>query len=136
MADLTGSDCFAVKVITPERIFFEGEASLLEFRSSEGNLGVLKGHVPTVCILQPGVLHIHRGDEVRKAALHNGFAEIMPDSVSILAEIAEWPEEIDVNRAREAKIRAERRLADGNEDMERAELALRRAMARIETIES
>ena len=131
----TQDNTFSVKIITPERVFFEGSATLLEFRSGEGQIGVLKGHVPTVCIIEPGVLHIHNGSEERKAAVHNGFAQIMQDHVSVLAEIAEWPEEIDLNRAKEAKIRAERRISEGSDDMARDELALRRAMARIEAID-
>ena len=126
---------FDVEVITPERVFYRGQASLLEFRSGEGYIGVLKGHVPTVCILEPGVLHIYEESGEKKAALHRGFAEITPEKVSILAEIAEWPEEIDRNRAEEARIRAERRISDGSDDLARDELALRRAIARIETID-
>lgn len=129
------NNSFTVKIITPERVFFEGDATLLEFHSSEGDIGVLKGHVPMVCVLEPGVLHIHQGDQERKAAMHKGFAQIMPDHVSILAEIAEWPEEIDINRAKEAKIRAERRIQEGSDDLVRDELALRRALARIESID-
>jgi F-type H+-transporting ATPase subunit epsilon len=80
---------------------------------------------------------IHQNADVRKAAIHSGFAEILPESVTILAEIAEWPEEIDVNRANEARIRAERRLAsnDANINMLRAELALKRSLARLGAVD-
>ena len=69
--------------------------------------------------------------------LISGFVEILPDSVEVLAEIVEWPDEIDVNRAEEAKIRAERRIAEKatETNMARAELALKKAVARIETVE-
>lgn len=129
------SGFFELEIITPERVFYRGQVRLVEFRSSEGYLGVLAGHVPTVCILEPGVLHLYEENGEKKAALHRGFAEITGEKVSILAEIAEWPEEIDLNRAKEAKIRAERRISDGSDDLARDELALRRAIARIETID-
>ena len=68
----------------------------------------------------------------KEAALHSGFAEILGDSVTILAESVEWPDEIDIHRAEEAKIRAERRIHDNSQDIDRAELALKRAMLRLE----
>ena len=70
---------------------------------------------------------------MKKAALHTGFVEILQDQVTILAEVAEWPEEIDRNRAEEARIRAERRLSgsDGSIDVARAELALSKALLRL-----
>ena len=72
-------------------------------------------------------------DGIKKAAVHGGIVEVLKDKVTILAEIAEWPDEIDVNRANEAKIRAERRLAskDSNLDVSRAEMALKRSLARL-----
>jgi F-type H+-transporting ATPase subunit epsilon len=71
---------------------------------------------------------------VKKAALYSGFVEILKDKVTVLAEVAEWPEEIDINRAMEAKIRAERRLKGNDNGMDemRAELSLRRALTRLE----
>ena len=76
---------------------------------------------------------IHNNGKERKAALHSGFAEITPDKIMILAEAAEWPDEIDFKRAEEARIRAERRLAGSESgiDISRAEAALRRSLARI-----
>ena len=78
--------------------------------------------------------YIHHNGEVKKAAVHGGIIEILPDKVTVLAEVAEWPEEIDVNRANEAKIRAERRLAtkDADLDVARAEMALKRSLARLD----
>ena len=76
---------------------------------------------------------IHQNDGIKKAAVHGGIVEVLKDKVTILAEIAEWPDEIDVNRANDAKIRAERRLAskDSNLDVPRAEMALKRSLARL-----
>ena len=85
-------------------------------------------------LLAPGVLLIHEDDGVKGAALHSGFVEVLQDQVSVLAEIAEWPDEIDLNRANEAKIRAERQLKSGEQtaNIMKAEIALKRALTRLE----
>ena len=76
-------------------------------------------------------MRIHTTDgEIKEAALLEGFSEILPNEVVILAETVEWPDEIDANRAKEAQIRAERRLQSQDGDMNRAELALKRAIVR------
>lgn len=125
---------FQVEVICPERVFFTGEADMLELRTTEGDIGVLAGHIPLTAVIAPGVMKIMNGGEVKEAALHEGFVEILGDKVIVLAESCEWPDEIDINRASEAKIRAERRLkgAEGEIDEVRAELALRKALLRID----
>lgn len=125
---------FKVKVITPERIFFEGDADLLELKTSEGDIGILAGHIPLTAILAPGVMKITKDGEGKEAALLDGFVEILQDRVTVLAEACEWPDEIDENRAKEAKIRAERRLSEGDGDLARAEMALRRALIRIDVV--
>ena len=127
------SEFFTLKILTPERLFYEGEASLVEFTTEEGDVGVLPGHEAVTYLLSPGVLRIHEEGGDRKAARHAGFAEVLPDGIRILAQIAEWPEEIDENRAREAKIRAERAIREDGSNL-REELALRRAIARIESL--
>lgn len=122
-----------LRVITPERLFFEGNVSMAEFVTTEGALGIYPGHIPLTAAAAPGILRIHEENEVREAALMAGFVTVFPDAVTIMAETAEWPEEIDINRAKEARIRAERRLKEtaGSQDMMRAELALRRALVRL-----
>lgn len=125
---------FTLKVITPDRVFYEDDAvTMVEFNTTEGEIGIYKRHVPTTVILKPGILTITKDDEVKEAALHAGFAEILEDQVTILAEIVEWPEEIDEARAEAAKKRAEERLHSktSETDIARAETALQRAMARI-----
>ena len=124
---------FHVKIVAPDRIFYEGDADFIEFKTTEGEVGIYAMHVPTTSIIAPGVLRIHNAGEVKEAALLSGFAEVLQDAVTILAESVEWPDEIDVNRAKEAKIRAERRLnAPGEDtDYDRAELALKRAIVRL-----
>ena len=127
------ADLFTLEIISPERIFYKGEVKFLEMTTSEGEIGVYKNHIPMTNILAPGIVTIHEEDEVKEAAIHSGFVVILQDSVKIMAEVVEWPDEIDEARAREAKIRAERRLAEGGDglDVDRAELALKRSIARI-----
>ena len=133
MAD---KNTFLLRIITPERTFYEGRAEMVEFNTTEGEIGVLPGHVPLTVILKPGILNIHEPDNEKHAALHAGFAEILQEQVTILAEIVEWPNEIDQNRAEAAKARAEERLKSRTPetDIARAETALQRAVARIEVI--
>lgn len=127
---------FTLKIITPDRVFFEESVSMVEFNTTEGEIGVYKNHIPMTVILAPGILTITQEQGTREAALHSGFAEILQDRVTILAEIVEWPEEIDVQRAEAAKERAEQRLSSKTPetDLARAETALQRAVARIEVI--
>ena len=127
---------FTLKIITPDRVFYEEEVSMVEFNTVEGEVGIYKGHIPMTMIIAPGILTITREGEVKEAALHAGFTEILQDKVTILAEIIEWPSEIDVARAEEAKSRAEERIREHapGTDMNRAELALKRAVARIESV--
>ena len=133
MAD---QNLFTLKIVTPDRVFYQGEVSMVEFNTTEGEIGVLKGHVPTRVIISPGILTITEAEETKEAALHAGFAEILQNEVVILAEIIEWPEEIDEERAKRARERAEERLRTKTPetDILRAETALQRAMARIHVI--
>ena len=118
---------FHLQIITPDENFYEGEASMVELTTTEGEIGIYKGHIPLTAIISPGILRIHTEGEVREAAL-------MPEEITIMAEVVEWPEEIDVKRAEEARVRAERRLKSHSAevDVTRAELALKRAMVRLE----
>lgn len=127
---------FMLKIITPDRVFYEDEVSMVEFNTVEGEVGIYREHIPMTMIIAPGILTITKGDEVKEAALHAGFTEVLPDKVTVLAEIIEWPGEIDVSRAEDAKARAEERIRDNapGTDMRRAEMSLKRAVARIETV--
>lgn len=130
---MVDNNLFTLRIITPDRVFYEGEVSMVEFNTTEGEIGILKRHVPTTVIISPGILTITEEEETREAALHAGFAEILQDKVVIMAEIVEWPQEIDEHRAEEARKRAEERLHSKTPetDILRAETALQRAMARI-----
>ena len=129
------SKIFEVEIITPDRTFYKSEATMIEFNTAAGEIGVYKNHIPLTTVLAPGVVTIHKdGEDNVMAAVHSGFAEILPEKVTLLAEVAEWPDEIDVERAEAAKKRAEERLASKAEsvDVMRAELALRRALVRMD----
>lgn len=132
---MAADNLFDLKIITPDRVFYSGKASFLELNTVEGEIGIYKNHIPMTTVLEPGIATItEEGGNKKEAALHTGFMEILGDRITILAEIAEWPDEIDRNRAQEAKIRAERRLQNdkSNINITRAKLALHKALVRIE----
>jgi len=130
------SERFKLRIVTPERVFYEGEADMVEMNTTEGEIGCYPGHIPLTVIVKPGILTIHEGEEIKKAALHGGFAEILPDSFNVLAEAVEWPEEIDEERAKAAMERARKRLESNTDDvdMTREEAALQRAITRINAL--
>lgn len=123
---------FTVQIITPDRVFYEGSVSMVEFNTREGEIGVYKDHIPLTSVLSPGIVTLHEKEGLKEAAVHAGFAQILPDKVTMLAEIAEWPDEIDVERAKRAEKRARDRIArhDKNLDLVRAETALRKSLVR------
>ncbi len=103
---------------------------MIEFTTVNGEIGVYKNHIPLTTVLAPGnCYHYTNGKGKKEAAVHSGFAEILQDKVTFLAEIAEWPDEIDVARA-EVEERAYKWLVSHQEevDVKRAEYALRRAL--------
>lgn len=124
---------FMLEVITPERNFFSGEAECVIFKSVDGEMGVLPMHAPTVTAVNVGPLKIKADGKWIEAVVTDGFAKIMPDKVVIMTDTAEYPEEIDVNRAKAAKQRAEERLQKQLSQLEymRSKTALARAMARL-----
>lgn len=135
---MAGEKTFHLSIVCPTCAFYEGEAIMVELNTTEGQIGVLQNHIPLTAVLTPGVCNIYETeDRVRTCAIHGGFVEILQDSVTIIAEVAEWPEMIDENRAMEAKIRAERRLIEPESetnDLARATLALKRSVARLEIV--
>ena len=133
---MASENAFELKIITPDRIFYEGEIKMVEFNTVEGEVGIYKNHIPLTVIVKPGVLRINELDGVKEAALHSGFAEILPDKVTMMAEIIEWPEEIDEARAIKAKERAIDRMQQKTTDTDiaRVETALQRAIARIDIV--
>ena len=122
-----------IKIIEPDGRFYEGQADFLEFTSVDGEMGVYKNHIPLTTILEPCVMRIHKSGVINKAAILGGFVEIQKECVTVLAEDANWPDEIDVERAKASKNRAQERLErkESSLDVARAEASLKRAMARI-----
>ena len=125
----------SLKIITPTRNMFEGEVDMVVMRTQSGDVGILHGHQPMITILDYGVLSIKNDGEERLAAVLGGFAEIGADGMTILTDVGEWSDEIDVVRAKHANERAEARLKSNNVDIDfnRAELALKRALVRLTT---
>ena len=123
-----------LEVVTPQKAIVSEEAEIVVAPGSEGEFGALKGHTTFLTSLKTGTLRYKdaTGTE-RFLFINGGFAEVLPDKVTILAESAERRENIDVARAEAAKGRAEKRLADKavDVDMVRAEVALTRAIYRI-----
>ena len=128
---------FRLEIISPDKMFYTNDVVMAEYNTTEGEVGIYAGHIPMTQIIAPGRLTITEESGQKIAALLSGFVEITPEKVTILAEAVEWPENIDVERAKEAKIRAERRIGSGKDDvdMARAELALKKALIRLSVTE-
>ncbi|MDP4096088.1 F0F1 ATP synthase subunit epsilon [Paenibacillus sp. P96] len=124
---------FLLEIVTPERQVYSEQVESLNVRGVEGELGILAGHIPMVTPLQIAPLSIKRGGKTDILAVNGGFVEIRKDKVVILAESAERPTEIDVERAKAARERAEVRLQSKQDDFDhrRAEMALQKAINRL-----
>lgn len=127
-----------VNVVTPDGPIYNGEAEMVSTKAKSGELGILPNHIPMVAPLQIGAVRIKKGGKTEFIAVSGGFLEVRPEKITILAQAAELAETIDFARANAAKLRAERRLQDkqDNVDHKRAELALKRAINRISIYES
>jgi F-type H+-transporting ATPase subunit epsilon len=130
------ADTFQLEIVTPEKKVVATAAEEVQIPGKGGYLGILPGHAPLITELAVGEITFRdaSGSNEQRLAVAWGFAEVLPDKVTILAETAERPSEIDVARAREAKTRSEERLASGDTavDVERALDALQRAETRLE----
>jgi F-type H+-transporting ATPase subunit epsilon len=123
-----------LEFVTPARAIVHEEVDEVELPGEEGYFGVLPGHAPLLAALQTGEMWYRKGPEKRLAFISGGFAEVLPDRVSILAQVAERAEDIDISRAEAAKRRAEERLSRpgvADMDAERARIALLRAITRL-----
>lgn len=120
-----------LKVVTPDKLFFEGEIDMLVARTIEGDVGILLNHSPLVTILDIGRLVIKDGDERKIAACAGGYIDVRNNYITVVSDACEWEEEIDINRAERAKERASKRLEDKSTDTFKAELALKKAINRI-----
>lgn len=126
---------FDLEIVTPDRLFFSEKVEMVIVRGLEGDLAVLKGRTPITTPLKIGQVRITQNGKERIAAVVNGYISVLGDKTTIVTEAAEWPEEIDVKRAEEAKRRAEELIQKANDDIDimRAELALKRALNRLNT---
>lgn len=127
---------FLLEIVTPERKVYENDARMIIVKGVEGELGILPNHIPLVTALKIAPVLVRKPDGKEQViAVHGGFMEVRKEKVVILAESAELPSDIDIDRARSAKERAEQRLAKTKQeevDFKRAQLALHRAMNRID----
>jgi F-type H+-transporting ATPase subunit epsilon len=123
-----------LEIVTPDRSVVAERVDEVEIPGAEGYFGVLPGHTPLLAMLKVGELWYRKGSEKFYLSIAFGFAEILPDRVTILAQLAERPEEIDVARAEAARRRAEERLAKPapDVDFERARIALMKSLIRIQ----
>ncbi|PRY01793.1 F0F1 ATP synthase subunit epsilon [Allonocardiopsis opalescens] len=124
-----------VELVSPERELWSGSADMVVAKTLEGSIGVMPGHVPVLGVLEPGgVVAVHTGDGTVSAAVHGGFISVADDKISILAEVAEMSDEIDVARAEQALERAQ--SGDTADEEVRAEIARARARLRAAGRES
>lgn len=128
-------DTLHLQVVTPDRRLMDQVVDEVQLPGLEGYLGILPGHAPLFTELGIGELSCRTGKELHYATIIGGYAEVLPDHVTVLAERAERAEEIDLDRARAAQERAEKRIArpgDPEIDWNRATAALKRAMVRLQ----
>jgi F-type H+-transporting ATPase subunit epsilon len=128
------ADTFKLEIVTPEKKVVDTTAAEMQIPGKNGYLGILPGHAPLITELAVGEITFRENSTEQRLAVAWGFAEVLPDKVTILAESAERPSEIDVARALKSKERAEQRLTSGDSevDVERSLDALHRAETRLE----
>lgn len=129
------SDKLLLEIVTPEKLLLKEEVDEIQVPGLNGYLGILPGHAPLISQLQIGELTYKKDKISHSLSMINGYCEVLPDRVIILAEKAENAEEIDVARAAASKDRAEKRLADLSRpdiDFQRAEISLQRAVIRLQ----
>lgn len=126
------ADKLQLEVITPERLALREMVDEVTLPGLGGELGILPEHTPLISQLQTGVLSYRQGAEKKLLHISGGFVEVLPDRVSVLADVAETAEEIDAARAQRARETAEKSLSGGEGDQQEAQLKLQRALTRLE----
>ena len=128
-----------LEIVTPDRALLREEVDEVVVPGSQGEFGVLPGHTPLLSTLKIGELWYRQGQEKHYLAIAFGFVEVLPDRVTVLAQVGERAQEIDIQRAERAKQRAEQRLAHGQPqlsqidfDIERARIALMKSLLRLQ----
>ena len=124
---------FNLKIITPEKTFFNGTTTQMIAKTTTGNVGILHGHVPYVANLVSSPMKIEVGGTLKEAAVSGGFIKVSPEEVIVVTNAIEWAEEIDVARAERSKLNAEERMKrnESQKEFDRAEKKLRRALNRL-----
>ncbi len=122
-------------IVTPEKMAYSAEVSMVIARTTAGDIGILPGHAALIAALAIWPLRVITDGEEIEIAMCGGFIEVQPEKITILANCAELANEIDVERAETAKERAEKRLRSSDADIARAEVALKRAMVRLRVAE-
>jgi F-type H+-transporting ATPase subunit epsilon len=127
-------DTFQLEIVTPEKMVVRDSAEEMQIPGKNGYLGILPGHAPLITELAVGEITYSNKGEKHTLAVAWGFAEVLPEKVTILAETCEHPDEIDNKRAQDAKQRADERLKSGSAEVDypRAQAALQRAETRID----
>lgn len=129
-----------LKIVTPERVVYDDDVDMVIARGTEGELGILYDHMPMVTPLKMSIMKIKKDKKFYPVSISGGgFLEVQPELITVLADSAELPEEIDLERAYAARRRAEERLAskdDAGIDEKRASIALQRALTRIRAAEN
>jgi F-type H+-transporting ATPase subunit epsilon len=125
-----------LEIVTPDRAIVREEVDEVVVPAADGYLGVLPGHTPLLATLKVGELWYRQGQEKHYLAIAFGFVEVLPDHVTVLAQVGERAQEIDIRRAERAKQRAEERLAGPAQvsdlDMERARVAMMKSLIRLQ----
>lgn len=124
---------YALEIVTPDHKFFVGQVEMLITRTSQGDIGILKGHENMVAPLAVGSIQIKQDEVFKNASCSGGFMTVTPTKVTLITDAAEWAEEIDVERALAAMERAKERIAEKakSTDVARAEIALAKALNRL-----
>jgi F-type H+-transporting ATPase subunit epsilon len=128
------ADTFELEIVTPEKLVVKDVAEEAQIPGKTGYLGILPGHAPLITELAVGEITYKSAGTVKHISVAWGFAEVLPTKVTILAETAERPEEIDVARAQRAKAEAQKELSSGATDLDydQVQAAIARADTRIE----
>ena len=124
---------FRLRIITPERVFLDGEAEMIVLKATDGEIGVAAGHSPVIISMEEGEIRIKQEGHWRRAAASEGTATVTPDQVFLMLQTAEWPQEIDARRARQAQEHAREILRQRGSMQEYvlAKSMLARAMVRL-----
>jgi F-type H+-transporting ATPase subunit epsilon len=125
---------FLLEIVTPERVVYRGNVNYLNLPAYKGSMGVLPGHIDYLAELLPGEIKIDIAGETKFLAISGGFADIHQKNVVILCETAESAEEIDIERAKQAKLRAEQKLKTTDKNTAQIQVLLQKALARLKVV--